>query len=54
MDPMISNMAKPTWVKLSGITEDSAQDELAKEIFKKIKSKYFEIPVPVQWFYEGA
>ena len=49
---MISNMAEPIWVKLSGITEDSAQDDLAKEIFKKIQSKYFEIPV--QRFYEGA
>ena len=35
MDPMIFNMAEPIWVNLSGITEDSAQNDLTKEIFKK-------------------
>ena len=37
MLPMISNMAELIWVNLSGIIEDSAKNDLAKQIFAKIK-----------------
>ena len=30
-------MAEPIWVKVSGIIEDSAQNDLAKEIFGKLQ-----------------
>ena len=33
---MLSNMAEPIGVKLSGIIEDSAQNDLAKDFFEKI------------------
>ena len=32
-------MAEPIWVKLSGIIEDGAENDLAKEFFKKLKYK---------------
>ena len=32
---MISNMAEPIWVKLSGFIKESAESVLAKEFFKK-------------------
>ena len=35
MLPMISNMAEPIWVKLSGIIEHSAENDLLKDFFGK-------------------
>ena len=34
---MISNMAGPIWMKLSGIVEGGKENALAKEFFEKIK-----------------
>ena len=32
-------MAGPIWVKLSGIIEDSAENDLVKEFFEKLNNK---------------
>ena len=35
--PMVSNMAGPIWMRLSGFVEDRGQSNLAKEFFRKIE-----------------
>ena len=38
---MISNMAEPIWVKLSGIIEGICENVLAKEFFEYMKLEMF-------------
>ena len=50
--PMISNMAEPIGMKLSGFVEGRGQSNLAKEFFKNLKDikvEHFGSPVVLSW-----